>query len=388
MDEHVRVLYDYQAFQMQKYGGVSNCFVQLIKHLPKDIVYQIAIRESKNIHLIESQLLGNSIIPQQEMNMITNYLNKRRRLFELYSRVFPQKTDLGRNKAYASELLEEGNYDVFHPTFFDDYFLKYIGNRPYVLTIHDMIPELFYKRKDDIQLNNKKKLVQNARHIIAVSEKTKCDIVTMMGVPETKISVIYHGVNSDSQYEKPKPIFDFNYFLYVGKRDGYKNFVPMVKALAPIILMNQININLVCTGPSFSKSERQLFQELQIQDRVIHIEPNDKEMKSLYAFAKCFIFPSLYEGFGIPILEAWKENCPVLLNSRSCFPEIAGNAAIYFDLNDNYSNLTDVMINFLEMDDDEREGLLKRQKERIKQYSWEKSAFKLAQIYRDVAYNH
>ena len=98
----------------------------------------------------------------------------------------------GRNLTYSINRIEKGDYDVFHPTFFDDYFVKHLNGKPFVLTIHDMIPELF-STSDKLQIENKKRLAQSASHIIAVSEKTKEDIVELLKIPEDKISVIYHG---------------------------------------------------------------------------------------------------------------------------------------------------------------------------------------------------
>ena len=104
----------------------------------------------------------------------------------------------------------------------------------------------------------------------------------------------------------------------------------------------------------------------------------------MYANALCFVFPSLYEGFGIPILEAWKCGCPVILNKKSCFPEIAKDAAVYFTLDDDYSDLDKVMEAFLSMSVNEKELLLQRQNKRLLDFSWKKSAEMLLDVYKGV----
>ena len=107
-------------------------------------------------------------------------------------------------------------------------------------------------------------------------------------------------------------------------------------------------------------------------------------MFSLYHHAKCFVYPSEYEGFGIPILEAYQADSPVLLNNASCFPEIAGDAAIYFNMDSNNSNLAEQIEYLLSMSTEERRILLTKQKERLTRFSWEKSAKQLADVYQSV----
>ena len=127
-----------------------------------------------------------------------------------------------------------------------------------------------------------------------------------------------------------------------------------------------------------------LFEQNGIYDRMIHIIPNDEGMQNLYEHALCFIFPSLYEGFGIPILEAWQAGCPVLLNQTSCFPEIAQDAAIFFQLNENKSNLATTMEQFLHMGDTDLKELIAKQSRRLENFSWKKSAEKLYEVYERV----
>lgn len=379
----MKILYDFQAFDMQKYGGVSNCFVQLISNLPKGVSFDIALNECNNIHLRDSGLIdfrfSSSFMDKQVFGR--NFLGKDK-LYGLLSSLLPSSTSYGRNRQYAISKLRRGDYDVFHPTFFNPYFLPYLNGKPFVLTVHDMIPELFFS-KDDSQVRLKPVLCQKAARIVAVSEKTKHDLIKILHVPEDKVTVIYHGAPTFHENFVMEPIMGGRYFLFVGRRNGYKFFYPMLEALLPVFLHYK-DIKIVCTGPDFTHKERQYFKEIGLPNRVIHLCVNDVELQNLYANALCFIFPSCYEGFGIPILEAYKANCPVLLNDASCFPEIAQDAAIYFHLDDNSSDLYDVMMNFLRMSTEERESLLRKQQQRLSFFSWQKSGKQLADLYSSL----
>jgi len=157
----------------------------------------------------------------------------------------------------------------------------------------------------------------------------------------------------------------------------------MIRALLSVLQHYQ-DIRVLCTGPSFTKQERAFLEEVGLCDKVLHMHVNDQELQNLYSHALCFIYPSVYEGFGIPILEAYNANCPVLLNYASCFPEIAQDAAIYFHLDDNSSNLDVIMESFLQMSEYEREVLLNKQRQRLAYFSWQKSARELANIYASL----
>lgn len=379
----MKILYDYQAFFIQKFGGVSNSFVQLIKHLPREVEYEISLCESGNVHLTESGLIKVMAAQCTEENFIsTTKFKGRGFLYRQYSKFFPSCTSLGRNKLLSVEALKCGDYDVFHPTFFGDYFLPYLNGKPFVLTVHDMIPELFFGKRD-IQVKMKPRLCREAAHIIAVSEKTKADLVDILNVPEEKVTVIYHGAPENTITSDGSPLIEDKYLLYVGQRRLYKYFDQMLMRLTPV-LKRHAELKLVCAGLSFTKKEQSLIKRLGVEDRIIQLHPSDMELTNLYAHALCFIYPSIYEGFGIPILEAYRCQCPVLLNYKSCFPEIAQDAAVYFHLDDNQSDLEQVMEIVLAMQDDERNQLVEKQNLRLKDFSWKRSAQKLSEVYYSI----
>ncbi len=380
---------------MQKYGGVSRCFVELYKHMPSNIEVKIGIHETENAYLRELQL-GVPKWQDYKQFILPFHFPLKGRLFAYYNHLKYNLPYQSGNELYfggyeyqKNRIIKElqlGNYDIFHPTFFDHYFLPHLNGKPFVLTIHDMIPELYpqyFDSEKNGQIIGKRKLAPLASAIIAVSEKTKEDVIRILGVPDEKVHVVYHGC-SFPMVEHTLSIYNFPYILYVGDRNIYKNFDLFVHEVAKNLIRHP-ELKVVCTGRAFNSRELSMLEDLGITDRFLqHWVKTDDEFYSLYHHAACFVYPSEYEGFGIPILEAYKADCPVFLNHASCFPEIAGDAAIYFTLKRDESNLAEVMEDFLAMDDAQIESLKQRQRERLNLYSWEKSALQLAKVYESV----
>ena len=312
-----KILFDNQMFTLQRFGGVTRYFADLMYNLPVGEFEGTApMRYCENHYVTETY--GHEY---EKISFPANY-RLRRWIYMLV------------NKQIAWNAVKFAEYDIFHPTYFDPYFIKTIKKRgkPFVLTVHDMTFErypqdvLIYDRT----IPHKKRLIAEADHIIAVSENTKHDIVELIGTDPSKITVVHHGYRPIAE---PAPQLFDRYVLYVGERKGYKNFLPWLSAIRPIFNLDP-NLKVVCTGSPFSAPEVKLFGKWNIADRLVHISANDAQMASLYRHALCFVFPSHYEGFGIPILEAFSNGCPVCLSNASCFPEVAGDAAIFFNPND------------------------------------------------------
>ncbi len=382
----MKILFDYQIFDCQNFGGISRSFVELITHLPTNIEKEIGVFETDNVYL-------NNIGYLKCGDYYHNFIKKgefpaKRRLFDIYNKIRHYQYWNISNKQRSINLVKQGNYDIFHPTFFDHYFLDYLQEKPFVLTIHDMIPELYpqyFDAKNDFQINMKRKLAPLASAIIAVSNSTKQDIVNILNIPEEKIHVIYHGCKKTSITYTNNNITNGPYILYVGERGAYKNFIPWIKYVR-IILEKYKEIKVLCTGKPFSKEECEYLTNYGIMDRFVQYFANtDEELQNLYRNAICFVYTSEYEGFGIPILEAYQAQCPVLLNNASCFPEIAGDAAIYFHLNQNGdSDFAEVFENFYLKSSNDKKILLENQNKRLEMYSWEKAAKQLTEVYQNI----
>ncbi len=385
----MKVLYDYQAFDMQDHGGVSRCFAELYSHRPETLEAEIAVKETDNVYLQALGFPKRGDTYREFMNLEDSKL--KHLLFKLsYNIKYSQFSRLDRNpKLNICESvyrLKKGDYDVFHPTFFDGYFLDYIGNRPFVVTIHDMIPELFpnYFPKDDIQILQKKAVIPKATHFIAVSEQTKKDFIAITGTPEDKVSVVYHGADEEPYVPSENVAYDYEYILYIGTRYHYKNFAAFCRDCLPI-LKRHPDLKVICTGVPFKHEELYFFDAFGVRDRFVHrFADTQQELMDLYHNAVAFVYPSQYEGFGIPILEAYKADCPVLLNDNGCFREIAGDAAVFFRMNGTDSDFEETFETFYHLDSNEKTAMLKKQRRRLKDFSWNQSAQTLKDVYQKL----
>ena len=378
------ILFDYQAFEMQPFGGVSKSYAEIISHLKAiGVDARLAIKESDNEHLIQT-----GIVP------FINHLgtaNKRwfggkklfrgqRKLLRMGMSLTGYHDDfLSINQDYCIKLLKRQQFDIIEPTFFDSYFLPYLKDKPFVLTVHDMIPEIM--GVDEPQAQQKKLLCPLAAHIHVPSQNTKKDLVNILNIDPDKVTVTPHGSPTlpTTQHASPYP---FPYLLYVGARWSYKNFAPFIEECS-IVISKHPDLRVVCTGSPFTKEEEKLIANLGLTEHFIQTYANEEGMQALYQNAVAFVYPSAYEGFGIPILEAFVCGCPVFLNNASCFPEVGGDAAIYFDIN-RRGDLVEHLEVFLKASEQDRAALIIRGLERAKLFSWEKSAKKLKQVYDSI----
>jgi glycosyltransferase involved in cell wall biosynthesis len=242
--------------------------------------------------------------------------------------------------------------------------------------IHELFQNYFYN--DTITVKNKKNMLLHADRIIAISENTKGDILRLYPeIDHEKIAVVYHGISYNILNNNEKKE---SYLLYTGQREGYKNFDTFIRAVAPLLL--QYDLQLICTGKSFESSERMIIDDLHITERAICKFVPDTELLGLCSKAVAFVFPSLYEGFGFPVLEAFVSGCPAILANTSSLPEIGGNAALYFDpysIEDMRSAIEKVISS-----PSLQSELIDRGREQVKKYSWKTCAAKTAKIYKTL----
>jgi glycosyltransferase involved in cell wall biosynthesis len=355
----MKILYDHQAFQ-QILGGVSRYYVETIKHLDTKIEREIAVRYSRNIFIKE-------ILPKITYPLGNIYLPYKRRIIR------------ERNLKHAISCLNNSKYDVFHATFDDNYFIPHVKSS-FIITVHDLIPESEPGNWSSAWLECRKQIFHKANHIICVSSFTKNELLLHYpNLDKSKISIIYHGYDKREHISKYN--FHKNYILFVGGRRGYKNFERFAYACAP--LLNEYkDLRLFCTGEEFSKEEYKLFYNLKISPQVIQKQVDENELLSIYKNALVFVFPSLKEGFGLPILEAWGNGCPVALSNAGPFPEIAGDAAKYFNpLSE--ADMLKCIKNIL-FDNKLREDLAKKGGARVQQFTWEKSTIEHERIYYQI----
>lgn len=366
----MRILYDHQIFSEQRYGGISRYYYSLLARLRGSRVVDIslALKFSNNNYLVGSELAKGSFfcgnMRFRGKGRLMNFFNER----------------------HSRARITAGDYDIFHPTYFNPYFLESVGSKPFVVTIYDMIHELF---PENFQSSRERKLAEwkktiaaKAARIITISEKTKADVVRLYGIDPKKVEAIHLANSLDPGPAKPPPgpRLPAAFLLFVGERVGYKNFERMVQALAPLLIKD--GIGLVCAGGGgFTPDEESAFVGLGLTN-VTQCNVGDNELAWLYSNAVALVVPSLYEGFGIPVLEAFCCGCPVALAEAGSLPEVGGDAALYFNPVDSDSMREAVhrLVNYPVL----RQELSLKGRERLKLFSWGLTAEKTLRLYQDV----
>ncbi|BAV07526.1 glycosyltransferase [Filimonas lacunae] len=173
-------------------------------------------------------------------------------------------------------------------------------------------------------------LTHRASGVISISHTTCKDLADLTGLSETDITTIHTGNLLNTELETSNNLsLPSQYLLFVGDRTGRKNFKLFISAITDI-LQAQLELHVVCTGPC-NKWEYDMLCKLQVADKVQFIEANDQVLVSLYKNAKALIYPSIYEGYGLPVLEAMSLGCPVITSRLSSIPEVGKDAVIYID---------------------------------------------------------
>ena len=384
----MKIFYDELGF-VQTHGGVSRYFAEMIKRLPVDMECKIAVASTRNAYLqhepfniprMEHSLLDfTSRIPVALLGRVLA------RLYQAYGNVLPfgSRFDEIRNRRLREDIISKGDFDLFHLT--DPHprwnsWRNIVGRRPIVATVHDLIPEIFYPH-DLLIKRMRRRLLADASHIIAVSEHTKQDIMKYYAVPAEKISVVYHGYLPNVEFCSIVEGLPEKYILYVGKRAFGKNYMLFQNAVIDL-LKEDVGLSLFLTGDALSPYESDTFRKAGVSSRVVQRFLSDGEMRYVFSHASVFVCPSRYEGFGIPVLDAFAAGCPVVLSDASCLPEVGGDAALYFRVND-VEDLKRQILRVLSdvglADELRARGLV-----RAKEFSWDKCAKETAEVYRRV----
>lgn len=257
---------------------------------------------------------------------------------------------------------------------------------PTVVSVMDLsyihFPELF-KKKDLYKLTNWTKYsTKKARKIITISNSSRNDIIKYYKIPEEKIEVVYPGIKqieSHSMNKMPsKYEIQGDFILYIGTLQPRKNLVRLIEAMSKI---KDKKISLVVIGKKGWQYEEILAapEKFAVKDRIKFLDfVPDEDLPAFYQNAICYVLPSLYEGFGLPILEAMQYGCPVITSNVSSLPEAGGEAAMYFDPTsvDDIAHKIDKVVG----DKGLREEMKKKGFVHIKKFSWKKSAEEVLSI--------
>jgi glycosyltransferase involved in cell wall biosynthesis len=366
----MRILFDDEVFFRQRFGGVSRIFAKLVEGIEQMPQHHLLFncKYSENEYLLELKPQINSF-------------------FKPYP--FPLKGKLvrgiyGRYSHWQTiKSIKKNNADVFHPTFYADYYLKALiqENMPLVFTVHDLIHEqtpnnAHYAEMAKIKADN----IKIAKQIIVVSEHTKKDLLRIYPyVNPEQVNIIPLAQSLPEQGIKPKKLPD-NYILFTGERGGYKNFISLLNAFAELSKINP-DVHLYCAGSaSFSNDELALAQKLNVNNKLHHAKLSDAELRYVYQHAKLFVFPSTYEGFGMPMLEAFSAETPVVAHHATSLPEVGGDAAYYVDATD-VKKLTNA-INQVLTNTKLQQELVKKGKIREQQFTWQNHISLTLQVYQ------
>ena len=193
----------------------------------------------------------------------------------------------------------------------------------------------------------------------------------MLGKPNTNEYTTIH----DKFYDKP-------FVLFVGERKNYKNFTSFIRAFTMTEKLKK-NFNIVCFGgQDFSKEEYALFKNKKIINNIKYFSGSDLQLNYLYKNASLYVCPSLYEGFGLTILEAMNMNCPIIASASSSINEVGKDKIAYFDprsIDDMCFQMENLIFN-----EEKKKNMIKLYKEHLKNFSWKKNALETEKVYSEI----
>jgi glycosyltransferase involved in cell wall biosynthesis len=359
-----KIAFDHRIFAFQRHGGVSRYIVGLCEHLP-------------------ALGIDAKIIAPLHVNAYLQDLPKRS-VWGRHAQASPKavRSAVIAGEALARPLAWAYGADIVHETY--HHFRRVAPAKAKVVTtIYDLIFELFPPAGAEHHLRkNIKAAVARADKLICISKSTERDLLRFYPEAEGRTEVVLIGFDpgtsaSDSAAPHSKP-----YLLFVGARLQYKNFGGLLAAFGQSKLLREA-FDIICVGGgAFTTEEVQLLTKWKLHGKVHQREADDKALQGWYRHAQLFVYPSLYEGFGIPPLEAMAANCPVVCMNASSVPEVCGDAAEYA-----YPGEPDSLRTAIEkvaFSAERAESLRRAGLERLKLFSWRECARQTGEIYRGL----
>ena len=361
----MNILYDYQIFLSQKFGGPSRYFIELTRNINKlngnSVIYSpFYINQYLKAETDKSFKKKFFLRRKIKLNFLYNYFNK----------------------VLTKKFMDTTKFDILHPTYYDIQKYKKI-KIPKVLTVYDLTHEKFpeyYGLPKNHKI--KKDALEIADHFLCPSNATKNDLMEIYNINENKISVIYWAPFLSS-YTK---IVDKNYqnpfLLFVGNRHKYKNAYKFLEAFSKNkFLFNNFRI-IFFGGGKFSNFEKKTINKLNLEKKITLINGSDNELINLYKNAEALVYPSQYEGLGLPILESMSHGCPVITSYSSGMLEAGGKAVEYFDPN-NIESISSSIVKVLESKNYAKK-LINSGYDQVKHFSWQLCSKQTFEIYKKL----
>ena len=352
------IVFGPEIWGAQKFGGISKYFAELVGNLEKfpNLEVRVITYSLENVEL--SRLIKENNVTVIKKGELRSHLRKLEKEFT--------------------------GAKVYHSTYYDFQNLliaKYLGYRA-VLTVYDLISEIYPENKRKIRLpkiDDKKLCIKHADKIIAISKNTATDLQRIYNLEEERVKVIYlaagqHMVSTVTRKYESRP-----YFLYVGKRVGYKNFAVILQAINEL-KEEGIHVSLVAYGGGEIEEEFCKFiEENELSGFITHLTDSNSNLNDLYRGAIALVYPSFYEGFGIPILDAMNLECRVIASLIPSTREVGRDFVTYFDPSS--SNSLARILNTFMNTPIASVNELKLAKYHSKQFSWDKTGKATADLY-------
>jgi len=354
---------DEQIFAIQPFGGISRLFAELTRQFLTDPALGV------DLDPLQAPIVNRYILDDPTLTSRLQVRGARNQWTAL---------------AWYFSHLERRRADVVHTTFYLPHGLSSARGTKRVITVYDMIPERLpdTRRRLDL-LTLKRRYIESADHVICISHATKQDLLDLYGPISAPVSVVHLGVDPRFTPEVPRiDSFPDRYVLFVGHRGQYKDAATLLRAFAEIS-GDFPDCSLVFAGGGpFNRDEHAMLASLDISGRVVQRDLPDSVMPSAYAHAAVFAFPSRFEGFGLPVLEAMASGTPTVLADATSLPEVGGAAARYFPVGDCRA-LADQLSSILS-NSDEAGSMGRAGVEHARAFTWNRTAQLTADVYREV----
>jgi len=363
----MKIIFDYKIFYQQQIGGISNYFFNLGKELLRrnhDLKFICPIHKNKYLNKIKAK-------------------NKKAFFFKFLPSIANKLYD-NINYNYSYKFIKNFAPDIIHESYYSK--KKYNYKAKIVCTVYDMVNEIFPHSTKFARETTEMKLdtINRADKIFCISHKTKSDLMEYFGVNENKIKISYLSSGFENFKFKPQTKKEFSdCLLFVGSRYGYKNYENLIKAYSiSKNLRNNFRI-IFFGGEKPGIYEFDIIKKNKLNyNQILFFNDNDYDLSYIYTNVLALIYPSLYEGFGMPILEAMSLGCPVISSKGGALTEIGGDGIPYFDplSVDDISFKIESTLNSTNILKETIEYGLKRSKE----FSWKNCADQTLNGYKEI----